>query len=320
MDHRAAARRGAAGGAGAPRRGALSDLPRARRRRCSRSCPSAPTWTLEPDLALALFVAPVLLDAAFDTSLRDLRAQLACRSPGWWWSRSGLTTAAVACGRAGCVPDMPWAAAIALGAIVAPPDAAAATAVLRQVKLPPRAPEDPRGREPAQRRERAADLPGRGRRAWPARSRLGQLRADASCSPCPAAWSSGSCCAGSRCGPCRRACTTCRAPSSCNSSAPSASGSSPNASACPASSPSSRLCHHGGAHARRRSIAGAPARADLRGVGDGGVRAERARVRADRAAAAADLAAARRGAAGANYLRDRRRGARRRDPDPHSPG
>ena len=33
---------------------------------------------------------------------------------------------------------MPWAAAIALGAIVAPPDAAAATAVLRQVNLPHR--------------------------------------------------------------------------------------------------------------------------------------------------------------------------------------
>ena len=36
------------------------------------------------------------------------------------------------------VPAMPWAAAIALGAIVAPPDAAAATAVLRQVRLPHR--------------------------------------------------------------------------------------------------------------------------------------------------------------------------------------
>ena len=35
--------------------------------------PHSPSWTLEPDLALALFVAPVLLDAAFDTSLRDLR-------------------------------------------------------------------------------------------------------------------------------------------------------------------------------------------------------------------------------------------------------
>ena len=34
------------------------------------------------------------------------------------------------------VPAMPWPVAIALGAIVAPPDAAAATAVMRQVKLP----------------------------------------------------------------------------------------------------------------------------------------------------------------------------------------
>jgi CPA1 family monovalent cation:H+ antiporter len=36
------------------------------------------------------------------------------------------------------VPEMPWAAAIALGAIVAPPDAAAASAVLRQLRPPHR--------------------------------------------------------------------------------------------------------------------------------------------------------------------------------------
>src|SRR6201989_2289329 len=35
--------------------------------------PFAPDIEIEPDLALALFVAPVLLDAAFDTSPRDLR-------------------------------------------------------------------------------------------------------------------------------------------------------------------------------------------------------------------------------------------------------
>src|SRR3954471_995261 len=34
--------------------------------------PFAPSIEIEPDLALALFVAPVLLDAAFDTSPRDL--------------------------------------------------------------------------------------------------------------------------------------------------------------------------------------------------------------------------------------------------------
>jgi Na+/H+ antiporter len=97
--------------------------------------PSGPSWTLEPGLALALFVAPVLLDAAFDTSLRDLRDN--------WLPVStlvflavGLTTAAVAVLVHWLRPDMPWAAAVALGAIVAPPDAAAATAILRQVNLP----------------------------------------------------------------------------------------------------------------------------------------------------------------------------------------
>jgi CPA1 family monovalent cation:H+ antiporter len=49
-----------------------------------------------------------------------------------------LTTAAVAVVAHSLVPGLPWAAAIALGAIVAPPDAAAATAVLRQVRPPHR--------------------------------------------------------------------------------------------------------------------------------------------------------------------------------------
>ncbi len=97
--------------------------------------PSGPSWTLDPDLALALFVAPVLLDAAYDTSLRDLR-------DNWLpiamlvFVAVGVTTAAVATLAHGLLPDMPWAVAIALGAIVAPPDAAAATAILRQVNLP----------------------------------------------------------------------------------------------------------------------------------------------------------------------------------------
>jgi monovalent cation/hydrogen antiporter len=99
--------------------------------------PGAPRLVLDPGLALALFVAPVLLDAAFDTSLRDLKDN--------WRPVAGLvlvavgaTTAAVAIIAHALVPGMPWAAAIALGAIVAPPDAAAATAVLRQVRPPQR--------------------------------------------------------------------------------------------------------------------------------------------------------------------------------------
>jgi Na+/H+ antiporter len=97
--------------------------------------PSGPAWTLEPRLALALFVAPVLVDAAYDTSLRDLRRN--------WLPVSTLvlvavavTTVSVAMVTHWLLPTIPWAAAVALGAIVAPPDAAAATAILRQVKLP----------------------------------------------------------------------------------------------------------------------------------------------------------------------------------------
>jgi len=99
--------------------------------------PGAPALSVPPDLALALFVAPVLLDAAFDTSPRDLR-------DNWLPVTSlvifavGLTTAAVAVVVHALIPAMPWAAAIALGAIVAPPDAVAATAVLRQLRPPQR--------------------------------------------------------------------------------------------------------------------------------------------------------------------------------------
>ena len=99
--------------------------------------PGGPSFELDPALALALFVAPMLLDSAYDTSLRDLKQA--------WFTVGMLVLVAVAV-TAGVtaivarwlVPEMPWAAAVALGAIVAPPDAGAATAVLRQIKLPMR--------------------------------------------------------------------------------------------------------------------------------------------------------------------------------------
>src|SRR3954471_19067977 len=99
--------------------------------------PGAPSFTVLPELALALFVAPVLLDAAFDASPRDLRDNW---SPviGLVVFAVGFTTIAVAAVTRALMPDIPWAAAIALGAVVAPPDAAAATAVLRQLRPPHR--------------------------------------------------------------------------------------------------------------------------------------------------------------------------------------
>lgn len=97
--------------------------------------PGTPRLDLPPDLILALFVAPVLLDAAYDTSLRDLRknwrAVLALV-----FLVVGLTTVTVAVFARFFLPELPWGAAIALGALLAPPDAVAALAVLRQVAPP----------------------------------------------------------------------------------------------------------------------------------------------------------------------------------------
>ena len=99
--------------------------------------PNAPTVALDPDLALTLLVAPVLLDAAFDSSPRDLKQNWRAVT-GLALAAVGLTVAAVAVVAHWLMPQMPWAAAIALGAIVAPPDAAAATTVLKQLRPPHR--------------------------------------------------------------------------------------------------------------------------------------------------------------------------------------
>lgn len=99
--------------------------------------PGAPTMAIEPELILALFVAPILLDAAYDSSLRDLKDN--------WRPVTSLVLVAVSVTTFGVawvarmlVPDMSWPVAIALGAIVAPPDAVAALSVLRQINPPHR--------------------------------------------------------------------------------------------------------------------------------------------------------------------------------------
>ena len=97
--------------------------------------PGMPEVSLDPELALALFVAPTLLDAAYDASPRDLRDNLV-PVISLALGAVGLTIAAVAVLTRLFVPDVGWAAAITLGAIVAPPDASAAIAVLRRVSPP----------------------------------------------------------------------------------------------------------------------------------------------------------------------------------------
>src|SRR3954453_19116746 len=99
--------------------------------------PHAPTVSLDPGLALALFVAPVLLDAAFDSSPRDLKHE--------WRPVVGPAVAAVAATIAAvalvarlCVPALPWAPPIALAPTGPPPPAAAAPGVLKQMRPPHR--------------------------------------------------------------------------------------------------------------------------------------------------------------------------------------
>jgi CPA1 family monovalent cation:H+ antiporter len=98
--------------------------------------PWAPHIAMDPKLALVLFIAPVLLDAGFDMPPRTLRR--------FWLPTLSLAVVAVALTTAAVAwlgtawAGMPLAAAVALGAIVAPPDAGAATAVLSRLNLPRR--------------------------------------------------------------------------------------------------------------------------------------------------------------------------------------
>lgn len=99
--------------------------------------PGTPRVMLDPELALALFVAPVLLDAAYDASPRDLKKNL-LPVASLAVVAVLLTIAAVAAVVHHLVPGIGWAAAVTLGAIVAPPDASAATTVLRKLRPPHR--------------------------------------------------------------------------------------------------------------------------------------------------------------------------------------
>src|SRR5690242_20616181 len=99
--------------------------------------PGLPPVELQPNLVLVIFLPPLLYSAAFYASLRDLRADLRTIS----LLAIGLviaTAAAVAVVAHAMIDGLPWAAAFTLGAIVAPTDPIAATAVLHRVGAPRR--------------------------------------------------------------------------------------------------------------------------------------------------------------------------------------
>jgi len=99
--------------------------------------PGLPAITFEPELVLVMFLPPLLMDGAWFIALRHLKRHLI----GILALAIGavvFTTLVVAVVAHALLPGLPWAACAALGAIVSPPDAISARAVLSRVKLPQR--------------------------------------------------------------------------------------------------------------------------------------------------------------------------------------
>lgn len=99
--------------------------------------PNLPEIEINPELVLVIFLPPLLLDGAWSISISRLRRHLI-----------GIASLAIGAVLFTCLvvalvshwlfPSLPWAACAALGAIVSPPDAVSARAVLQRVRLPRR--------------------------------------------------------------------------------------------------------------------------------------------------------------------------------------
>jgi CPA1 family monovalent cation:H+ antiporter len=99
--------------------------------------PGLPDFELPPELVLVAFLPPLLYSAAFFTSLRDLRANIAPIG----LLAIGLvaaTTLGVGVVAHWVVDDLSWPAAFVLGAVVSPTDPLAATSIARRLGAPRR--------------------------------------------------------------------------------------------------------------------------------------------------------------------------------------
>lgn len=99
--------------------------------------PGLPTISVNPELVLVIFLPPLLLDGAWSIAVDRLKRHvfgIASLAIG----AVLFTTIVVAVVVHFLMPSLPWAACAALGAIVSPPDAVSARAVLERVKIPRR--------------------------------------------------------------------------------------------------------------------------------------------------------------------------------------
>src|SRR5258706_16117651 len=99
--------------------------------------PHLPRVRLDPDLVFLFFLPPLLYPAALFTSWRDFHANLRPIS----LLAVGLvlfTTIGIGFLAHYFIPELPLAAAFALGAIISPPDAIAATAIAERLHVPQR--------------------------------------------------------------------------------------------------------------------------------------------------------------------------------------
>ncbi len=99
--------------------------------------PFVPTVHLEPEMVLLGMLPPLLYSAALNTSLVDFNANrrsILLLSIGL----VAVTTVCIGFLVHALLPGVSWSASFAIGAVVAPPDAVAATAIGRRIGLPRR--------------------------------------------------------------------------------------------------------------------------------------------------------------------------------------
>ncbi len=99
--------------------------------------PGLPVVTMDPELVLLVFLPPILYSAAFNFPWDELRRNLRpilLMATGLVFA----TLVSVALAAHWLIPGMGLAAAFVLGAIVSPPDAAAATAIFKRLRVPQR--------------------------------------------------------------------------------------------------------------------------------------------------------------------------------------